>query len=50
MLPIAVEQRDVNAPAEVVVFERDVVGFMQEVGVKNHRAIGSIGDANRLGS
>lgn len=50
MVPIAVEQGDVDATAEVVVFECDVVGLMEEVGIEHHRAIGPIGNADCLGS
>ena len=46
MMLIAGEQRNVDVPAEVVVFESDVVGFAEEIEVKNHGAIGSIGNAN----
>ncbi len=50
MMLIAGEQRNVDVPAEVAVFESDVVGFAEKIGVKNHRVIGSIGNANCPGS
>lgn len=48
LVPVSVQQGDVNAPAEVVGFECDVVGLMEEVRVKDDRAIGAIGNADRL--
>src|SRR5574341_2237710 len=46
--PVAIEECNVDAPAEVVVFERDLVGFVKQIRVEHNRAIGPIGNLHGL--
>lgn len=50
LMPVAVEQGDVDPPAQILIFELHVVGFVEQVGVEDEGPVRAVGNADRLGA
>src|SRR3954469_18559606 len=48
-LPPSEEEGDIDAAVFVAGLEGDGVGFVEEVGIENHSAVGAVGDCHRPG-
>ena len=50
LLAVAVEEGDVDAAAFIRVLKVDDVGFVEEIGIEDDRAVLAVRDRNRFGS